>query len=105
MVTRRETLHHLVDGLDPEQLPAAERLLESLQRKDKAVGVMAETAAQRPEFGHHPTIEELAAEQGVGPITSIDSLRADFWPEDEDPDAFVDAIRRWRRENPGQDAA
>jgi hypothetical protein len=107
-VTTREALHHLVDGLGAEMLPAAERLLERLQataRANSANGVGAEPAAVSPVFGRHPTIEELAAEQGVRPIASIDSLRATFWPEDEDPDAFVDTVRRWRREDADQDAA
>ncbi len=40
----------------------------------------------------------LAAEQGVRLITSPDDLRADFWPEDESIDEFVETIRQWRRE-------
>lgn len=104
-VTTREVLHHLVDGLDAEMLPAAERLLEHLQATARTNGVGAGPATTPPVFGRHPTIEELAAEQGVRPVASIDSLRANFWPEDEDPDAFVDAVRRWRREDADQDAA
>ena len=34
-------------------------------------------------------LEQLAAEQGVQPITDIDSLKADFWPEDETIEDFV----------------
>lgn len=44
------------------------------------------------------SVSEIAAEQGVSPIKSIDELRGDFWPEDEGPDDFVNAVREWRRE-------
>lgn len=41
-------------------------------------------------------LERLAAEQGVQPIVDLDSLRADFWPEDESVDDFVRTIRERR---------
>ncbi len=44
------------------------------------------------------TIEELAAEQGVQPVTDFESLLGDFWPEDETADDFIAAVRAWRRE-------
>ena len=40
---------------------------------------------------------QLAAEQGVGPITDLDSLKADFWPEDENVKDFVQTVREHRR--------
>lgn len=42
-------------------------------------------------------LERLAAEQGVQPIDDLDSLRADFWPEDESVDDFVRTVREHRR--------
>ncbi|MHC4252674.1 MAG: hypothetical protein ACYS9X_26450 [Planctomycetota bacterium] len=48
--------------------------------------------------GEKRSIEELAAEQGVKPITDLKLLRADFWPEDETADEFIAAVREWRRE-------
>jgi hypothetical protein len=42
-------------------------------------------------------LEGLAAEQGVQPIMDLDSLRADFWPEDESVDDFVRTVRERRR--------
>ena len=49
-------------------------------------------------FDEPRTIEELAAEQGVKPVTDLKSLVADFWPEDETADDFIAAVRAWRRE-------
>jgi len=50
------------------------------------------------------TVEELAAEQGVKPITSVDDLRADFWPEDESADDIDDFITQQRAADRMSDA-
>lgn len=44
-------------------------------------------------------LERLAAEQGVRPIEDFDSLKADFWPEDESVDDFVRTVRERRRDS------
>ena len=44
-------------------------------------------------------LEKLAIEQGVQPITEFDSLRADFWPEEESVDDFVRTVRERRRDS------
>ena len=44
-------------------------------------------------------LEKLAAKQGVRPITDFDSLRADFWPEDESVDDFVRTVRERRTDS------
>ncbi len=44
------------------------------------------------------SIEELAREQGVEPVTDFESLAGDFWPEDESADEFIAAVRAWRAE-------
>jgi hypothetical protein len=43
--------------------------------------------------------EALASEQGVEPADDFDVLLGDFWPEDEDADEFVTALRTWRRDD------
>jgi hypothetical protein len=42
---------------------------------------------------------KLAEEQGVKPLTSedLDSMGG-VWPEDEDVDEFIAAVRQWRSE-------
>jgi len=42
-------------------------------------------------------LERLAAEQNVNPISNLDMLRADFWPQDESVDDFVRSVRERRR--------
>lgn len=44
------------------------------------------------------SLESLANQQAVRPFQDIQRLRDDFWPEDESAEAFVQAVRHWRRE-------
>ncbi len=44
----------------------------------------------------HPSIEQLAAEQGTGPISDVSVLHGDFWPEDESIEDFLAALYEWR---------
>jgi hypothetical protein len=44
----------------------------------------------------HPSIEQLMAEQGTGPITDVSQLHGDFWPEEETVEEFVATVREWR---------
>ena len=44
----------------------------------------------------HPSIEQLMAEQGTGPVTDASILHGDFWPEEESIEEFLDTLREWR---------
>ena len=72
--------------------------IEALQEDDGA----AELGASTMGFEETLTSEELAARQGVGPVTDFDALWGDFWPEDESVDDFVAAVREWRRDDPAR---
>jgi hypothetical protein len=50
----------------------------------------------RYNFYASPTVEELIAQQGKGPISDPTILLGDFWPEDEPVEAFLAALREWR---------
>jgi len=41
------------------------------------------------------SIEDLAHEQRVTPVTSVDELAGE-WPEEDDLDEFLRSIREWR---------
>ncbi len=43
------------------------------------------------------SLEELAAEQGVSPVTDFDTLLGDFWPDDEPVEEFIAALGQWRQ--------
>ena len=44
----------------------------------------------------HPSVEQLTAEQGTGPIADVSMLRGDFWPEEESIEDFLATLHEWR---------
>jgi hypothetical protein len=44
----------------------------------------------------HPSVEQLMAEQGTGPIVDVSVLHGDFWPEDESNEEFLETLHEWR---------
>ena len=48
------------------------------------------------DFWKEKTLEELAKEQGIGPITDVNSLFG-YWPEDADFESFYDAAVNSRK--------
>jgi len=57
---------------------------------------MAQTIEQKYASAGHPSIEELNLAQGTIPTTDARELLGDFWPEEEDIDDFLAALREWR---------
>ena len=47
-------------------------------------------------FDANPTLDEIIAQQGKGPIMDIQILHGDFWPEDEPIEDFLTALHEWR---------
>jgi hypothetical protein len=43
----------------------------------------------------HPSVEQLVAQQGTGPVTDLTILRGDFWPEDESIEEFLETLHEW----------
>jgi phage protein U len=44
----------------------------------------------------HPSVEQLMAEQGTGPVNDVSVLHGDFWPEEESIEEFLEALHEWR---------
>ena len=44
----------------------------------------------------HPSVEQLTAEQGTGPIADVRLLRGDFWPEEESIEDFLATLHEGR---------
>jgi hypothetical protein len=44
----------------------------------------------------HPSVEQLVAEQGTGPIMDVSVLHGDFWPEEESIEEFLETLHEWR---------
>jgi hypothetical protein len=53
----------------------------------------------------HPSVEQLVAEQGTGPITDVSVLHGDFWAEEESIEEFLEALHEWRGHVPTNPAA
>jgi hypothetical protein len=104
----KEALHSLVDRLDEVEAIEALGYLTHLVDGDGVAGLTTAEANQReapPMMSgaasrRQPSIDwrALAAQQGTGPITDLDQLVGDFWPEDETVDELIAAVRAWRRE-------
>lgn len=44
----------------------------------------------------HPSVAELAKAQGIKPLEDLSDL-AGVWPEEDDIDSFLEAVRQWRQ--------
>jgi allophanate hydrolase subunit 1 len=47
----------------------------------------------------HARIREMAKQQGVEAIKSIEELQGDFWPQEESVDDFLAWVREIRQES------
>ncbi len=72
-----------------DQLPASDR--EQLRQRLNA--------EPNPFFDCSIDIEKLAAQQAVPDSPSVERLKGDFWPADEDINEFVQTLRLWRQES------
>jgi hypothetical protein len=61
-----------------------------------SVGDAVTSNDSRHNFEANPTLDELTAQQGKGPIDDVSMLRGDFWPEDERIEDFLVALHEWR---------
>ena len=50
----------------------------------------------RQNFDADPSLDEIIAQQGKGPITGFSVLHGDFWPEEESIEDFLVALHEWR---------
>jgi len=57
---------------------------------------MGETIEQKYILAGHPSITELKHAQGTISTSDPRELIGDFWPEEENIDDFLAALREWR---------
>jgi hypothetical protein len=57
---------------------------------------MEESLEQKYASAGHPSIVELKLVQGTIPTSDPRELLGDFWPEEENIDDFLAALREWR---------
>lgn len=75
-----------------EEVQEVLREVEEGKEKPKDESGKSKAGKGSGSFWRTESTEELAAEQGVKPVTDIDSLKGDFWPEDESIDEFLDWV-------------
>ena len=73
------------------------------QHRDSAPD--ARPAPVRYAASGHPSVAQLMAEQGTGPITAVSVLHGDFWPEEESIEDFLETLHQWRGHKPTEPAA
>lgn len=66
--------------------------MKATTRKDEEKGRSTQA------FFTHNTLEELAKQQGVEPVSDPSALVGDFWPEHETAEEFIATLRQWRKE-------
>jgi len=59
----------------------------------------------RLNFDANPTLDELIAQQGKGPVIDVEVLHGDFWPAEEPIEDFLAALHEWRGHNTADRAA
>jgi len=59
----------------------------------------------RYNFEANPSLDELIAQQGKGPITDVSVLHGNFWPEEESIEDFLEALYEWRGHKKADPAA
>jgi hypothetical protein len=56
-------------------------------------------------FDADPSLDEIIAQQGKGPITDPATLHGNFWPEEESIEEFLEALHEWRGHRRAEPAA
>jgi hypothetical protein len=79
----------------PLSLRSPRDYLFLLDRVEREAQAAEEEARKRA----HARAWELAKQQGVKPIRSIEDLQGDFWPEEESVDEFLDWVREMRQQD------
>jgi len=104
-----EELVKIIEALPEEKQQEVRDFAEFIARKDRRQRRRSRRQTlQRTDatfWAPAPSVEALAAQQGVQPIREIEYLRGkDIWPEEDDIDEFIEAIHRWRQEGtPSED--
>jgi hypothetical protein len=98
-----ERLHELVDALPETERARAADLLEALVHAHSS-SASTEAIAVAGDAFFDSAAGAPVLRPDAPPVRSIDGFCGDFWPEDEGPDDFVNAVRTWRGECRERDA-
>lgn len=68
------------------------------RRLRKVVGAMSVAEFAEAGGDYAAALDEQARRKGVRPVLSVDELRADVFESDDEPDAFLADLDRFRHE-------
>lgn len=87
-----QTLIHSAEQLTPvEQVELINAISSLLYRH-------YQQELRTPDFWQPQPIEFIVASQQTQPVADISTLKADFWPEDESADDFLEFVEQQRQE-------
>ena len=93
MTAKLQTLIHSAEQLTPvervELINAISRLLYRHYQQE----------TQSTDFWQPQPIERIVASQQTQPVSDISALKANFWPEDESADDFIEFVEQQRQED------
>ncbi len=96
MTIRLRTLLKSAQRLsNQEKRELIHQLSKSLQRDDEPMG----DGSPDLEFWRSHTLETLAAEQAVAPVTDVHALAVSWWPEGETADDLIAFTQHPRQED------
>ena len=84
--------------------PRVQHLIQATQELSpleqvELVSALSLTLHQATDFWQSPSLEQLVEAQKTKPVAGLDELAAEFWPEQESADDFIDFVHQQRRED------
>ena len=73
--------------------------LETSRSPNLDASFNSSTLHQATDFWQSPTLEQLIEAQKTKPIADLAELAAEFWPEKESAEDFIDFVHQQRRED------
>ncbi|HFD86651.1 MAG TPA: hypothetical protein ENJ35_03120 [Gammaproteobacteria bacterium] len=93
MTAKLQTLIHSAEQLTPvEQVELINAISSLLYRH-------YQQETQSADFWQPQPIEIIVASQQTQPVSDISALKADFWPEDESANDFIEFVEQQRQED------
>lgn len=93
MTANLQALIHSAEQLTPvEQVELINAISSLLHRH-------YQQEIQSADFWQPQSIETIVASQQTQPLSDISALKADFWPEDESADDFIEFVEKQHKED------
>lgn len=93
MTANLQALIHSAEQLAPiEQVELINAISSLLHRH-------YQQESQSVDFWQPQPIESIVVAQQTRPVSDISALKADFWPEDESADDFIEFVEQQRQED------